>query len=78
MDYLYNKYMPTKTQAEQKPQPRKTMVLLTDNEWRAMRVAAAMHDTSVQGYLTQLALAALQGDDRAAMEVATQPAAERR
>lgn len=74
----YNKYMANRTQAEQKPRPRKTMVLLTDDEWRAVRVAAAMHDTSVQGYLTQLALAALQGDDRAAMEVATESARERR
>lgn len=46
------------------------MVLLTDTEWRALRVAAAMHDTSVQGYLTTLALAALQGDDHAAMDAA--------
>jgi hypothetical protein len=76
--FAYNKYMANRTQAEQKPRPRKTMVLLTDDEWRAVRVAAAMHDTSVQGYLTQLALAALQGDDRAAMEVATEPAGQRR
>jgi hypothetical protein len=62
--------MKYKPQAEQKPQARKTMVLLTDTEWRALRVAAAMHDTSVQGYLTTLALAALQGDDHAAMDAA--------
>jgi hypothetical protein len=63
--------MTNKSQAEQKPTPRKTMVLLTDTEWRALRIAAAMHDTSAQGYLTQLALAALQGDDRAALDTAS-------
>jgi hypothetical protein len=63
--------MTKKSQPEQKPTARKTMVLLTDDEWRALRVAAAMHDTSAQGYLTQLALAALHGPDRLALENAT-------
>jgi hypothetical protein len=36
------------------------MVLVTDDEWRALRVAAAGSDTSVQGYLTQLVLRDLQ------------------
>lgn len=63
----YTTYMANK---QEKPVARKTMVLLTDSEWRALRIAAAMRDTSVQGYLTTLALGALQGKDRAALDAA--------
>ncbi len=48
------------TPQRDKPHPHKTMVLVTDDEWRALRVAAAGSDTSVQGYLTQLVLRDLQ------------------
>lgn len=32
------------------------MILVTDDEWRALRVAAATNDTSVQGYVTAAVL----------------------
>jgi hypothetical protein len=55
------------------------MVLLTDVEWRAVRIAAATHDTSMQGYVTNAVLARLQGDDRQALDAAgAQPPAKRR
>lgn len=64
--------MPTPP-AQQKPKPRKTMVLLTDTEWRAVKIAAATHDTSVQGYLSSTVLLRLQGEDAAALKAAKRP-----
>jgi hypothetical protein len=46
------------------PRPRKVIVVLTDTEWRAMRVAAAEDDTTMQGWLTTSTLAALQARRR--------------
>ncbi len=46
------------------PKPRKIVVVLTDAEWRALRVAAAEDDTTGQGWLTTVALAALQARRR--------------
>ena len=43
-----------------KPKPRKVLITLTDAEWRALRVAAAEDDTTIQGWMTTTALAALQ------------------
>ena len=48
------------------PKSRKVIVVLTDAEWRALRVAAAEEDTTLQGWLTSTVLAALQGRARAA------------
>jgi hypothetical protein len=42
------------------PRPRKCLVVLTDDEWRQLRVTAAANDTTVQGWLTTVVLAALQ------------------
>lgn len=44
--------------------PRKAVVVLTDAEWRALRVAAAEDDTTLQGWLTTTVLAALQARAR--------------
>ncbi len=52
------------------PTARKVMVLLTDAEWRAVRIAAAANDTSIQGYVTNVVLAKLQGDDRHHLDAA--------
>lgn len=57
-------------QGEQKPTPRKTLLLLTDDEWRAVRIAAVARDTSIQSYLTTIVLAQLQGEDRSALDAA--------
>jgi hypothetical protein len=48
--------------AAEDPKPRKTIVLVTDAEWRAIRVAAAEHDTSIQGYITLCVLSRLQAE----------------
>jgi hypothetical protein len=53
------------------PSPRKVIALLTDAEWRAVRMAAAANDTSIQGYVTTVLLAKLQGDDRQHLDAAT-------
>ncbi len=50
------------------PKARKAVVLVTDAEWRAVRIAAASHDTSIQGYVTAAVLRRLQRDDRQALE----------
>jgi hypothetical protein len=42
-----------------KPSPHKVLLLLTASEWRALRVAAAEADTSIQGYVTDVVLRAL-------------------
>jgi hypothetical protein len=42
------------------PRARKCVVVLTDVEWRALRVAAAEDGTTMQGWLTNVSLAALQ------------------
>lgn len=44
------------------PKPRKTMILVTDDEWRALRIAAATEDTSIQGYVTAAVLRRLTDD----------------
>lgn len=62
--------MARKAQAEQKPAIRKTLVLLTDDEWRAVRIAAVARDTSIQAYLTTIVLAQLHGKDRSALDAA--------
>jgi len=46
------------------PKARKVVVVLTDAEWRAMRIAAAEDDTTLQGWLTTTTLAALQARRR--------------
>jgi hypothetical protein len=48
------------------PKPRKVTVLLTDGEWRQLRVAAAEHDTSIQGYVTTTVMRRLQAEARKA------------
>ncbi len=50
--------------ATDQPRSRKVIVVLTDDEWRAMRVAAAEDDTTMQGWLTTATLAALQARGR--------------
>jgi hypothetical protein len=42
------------------PRPRKVLILVTDDEWRALRVAAAEDDTTMQGWLTTVVLGAIQ------------------
>jgi hypothetical protein len=46
------------------PTLRRVGILVTDTEWRALRMAAAVHDTSIQGYVTTAVLRRLQGEDR--------------
>jgi hypothetical protein len=48
------------------PTPRKVLLLLTDAEWRATRVGAAEHDTSIQGYVTGAVLRRLKDEERLA------------
>lgn len=48
------------TSAKDVPKPRKVIVVLSDVEWRAMRVAAVEEDTTIQGWATNVMLAALQ------------------
>jgi hypothetical protein len=49
---------------DDQPHPRKVVVVVTDAEWRALRVAAAEDDTTIQGWLTTVLLAALQQRQR--------------
>jgi hypothetical protein len=42
------------------PKPRKVLVVLTDAEWRQLRVIAMDDETTIQGWLTTVTLAALQ------------------
>jgi hypothetical protein len=44
------------------PKLRRVGVLVTDREWRAIRIAAARHDTSIQGYVTSTVLRRLQSE----------------
>lgn len=53
------------------PTARKVTVLVTDDEWRAIRIAAAEHDTSIQGYVTTAVVGRLQTEDRRALEAAS-------
>ncbi len=48
------------TTPKDSPKPRKVIVLLTDAEWRRVKIAAVEGDTSIQGWLTDLTLSALQ------------------
>jgi hypothetical protein len=50
------------------PKTRRVGVLVTDREWRAVRIAAARHDTSIQGYVTTTVLRRLQSEDRESLE----------
>lgn len=53
-----------------KPTMRRVGVIVTDREWRAIRIAAASADTSIQGYVTATVLRRLQSEDRAALRAA--------
>ncbi len=46
--------------ANQDPRPRKVVIVVSDDEWRALRVAAAEDDTTMQGWLTTVVLGAIQ------------------
>lgn len=46
--------------SEQNRAPRKVVVVLTDDEWRQVRINAAATDTTIQGYLTDVVLSELQ------------------
>jgi hypothetical protein len=59
-------------------QPRKVMVVLTEAEWRAVRIAAASHDTTIQAYMSSAILHRLQHDDRDALDAATKATGERK
>jgi hypothetical protein len=50
------------------PKLRRVGVLVTDREWRAIRIAAARHDTSIQGYVTSTVLRRLQSEDRESLD----------
>ena len=50
------------------PKLRRAGVLVTDAEWRAIRIAAARQDTSIQGYVTQTVMRRLQGEDRQSLD----------
>ena len=50
------------------PRARKAVVFVTDAEWRAVKIAAAARDTSIQGYVTNAVLGRLQRDDRDALD----------
>jgi hypothetical protein len=52
--------MTPKSTTKDKPRARKLLALLTDDEWRQVRVAAAESDTTIQGYVTNLLLRELQ------------------
>ncbi len=52
------------------PKLRRVGVLVTDAEWRRIRIAAVRHDTSVQGYVTSTVLRRLQNEDRESLEAA--------
>ena len=51
-------------------QRRKVVVVLTETEWRALKIAAATRDTTVQGYMSDAILSRLQRDDHAALDAA--------
>jgi hypothetical protein len=59
-----------KSQATEKPRQRRVAVIVTDTEFRALRIAAAAHDTSIQGYITNAVLKQLQGADRSHLDAA--------
>jgi F420-0:gamma-glutamyl ligase len=59
--------------AVDKPTMKRVGVIVTDTEWRAIRIAAAGADTSVQGYVTGAVLRRLQKDDPAALRAARKP-----
>lgn len=46
--------------SEQNRAPHKVVVVLTDDEWRQVRINAAATDTTIQGYLTDVVLSELQ------------------
>jgi hypothetical protein len=46
------------------PTRRQLYVLLTDDEWRQLRIGAAERDTTIQGYATNVILRALQRDGK--------------
>jgi hypothetical protein len=48
--------MSTKRTKAEMPTPRKVLALLTDDEWRALRVRAAAEDTTIQAFVTQVLL----------------------
>lgn len=58
-------------QATEKPATRRVNIVVTDTEWRAVRIAAAARDQTVQGYVTDAVLGRLQGPDAAAMTAAS-------
>ena len=45
------------------PRPRKVVLMLTDAEWRQVRINAASADTSIQGWTTDVVLTELQRDN---------------
>jgi hypothetical protein len=49
---------------------RRVGVIVTDREWRAIRIAAAGQDTSIQGYVTSTVLRRIQNEDRESLEAA--------
>jgi hypothetical protein len=49
---------------------RKTMVELTDREWHAVKIAAALDNVSVQTWLTRIVRAELHDEHREALELA--------
>ncbi len=49
---------------------RRVGVIVTDREWRAIRIAAAGHDTSIQGYVTSTVLRRIQNEDRESLKAA--------
>jgi hypothetical protein len=48
------------------PRPRKVLALLTDDEWRALRVRAAEEDTTIQAFVTQALLRELKAKSKPA------------
>lgn len=56
--------------ADEKATMRRVGVIVTDTEWRAIRIAAAGSDTSIQGYVTASVLHRLQNEDRGALKAA--------
>jgi hypothetical protein len=61
--------------AAEKPALRRVGVIVTATEWRALRIAAASHDTSVQGYVTSAVLRRLRDEDSSALRSAKQSTA---
>lgn len=43
-------------------QRRKVVIVLTAAEWRSLKIAAAIHDTTIQGYMSDAVLARLQSE----------------